>query len=283
VGRKGFASRTSGFATTSRQDGPERVVAYVRGLVECGALGPGGRLPAERELVQAVGLGRLTVRDGLHALRAMGVVETRHGSGSYIAAGPPRLASQPLNFLEALHRVSCDEMYEARRILEVDVAGLAAERATAAELATLGKEVASHFTLTQDPAAFLTHDIAFHRLLSAASRNPILATLVEMVSEAYYARRRESAPRAPESARRRAADMHRRIYTAVRSRNVARARQAMDDHIVQARRAQSLEVVADVAEGEPIYEATSSSTWRVRAAVSSLRRKATPNPTAGTT
>ena len=67
------------------------------------------------------------MRIGLRALAAMGVVQSRHGSGTYIPEGPPTLGSEPLSFLAALHGFTREEMYEARRILEVGAAGLAAD------------------------------------------------------------------------------------------------------------------------------------------------------------
>src|SRR6187431_2029936 len=123
----------------------EQVVAFVRGLIDRGRLRPGDRLPAERELATQIGVSRPSVRAGLHALAAMGVVRSRHGSGTYIPDGPPLLGSEPLSFLAALHGFTRDEMYEARRILEVGAAGLAAERATPEQLATLADEVAGMF------------------------------------------------------------------------------------------------------------------------------------------
>src|SRR5947207_1126187 len=121
------------------------VVSHIRGLIERGALRPGDRLPAERELASQIGVSRPTVRAGLHALGAMGVVHSRHGSGTYIPGGPPTLASEPLRFLAALHGFTREDMYEARRILEVGAAGLAAERATAEQSAAMAEEVASLF------------------------------------------------------------------------------------------------------------------------------------------
>src|SRR6187455_2992067 len=119
----------------------EQVVAHVRGLIERGTLRPGDRLPAERDLAQQIGVSRPTVRAGLRALAAMGVVRARHGSGTYIPDGPPTLGSEPLSFLAALHGFTREEMYEARRILEVGVAGLAAERATGDQLASISEEI----------------------------------------------------------------------------------------------------------------------------------------------
>src|SRR5262245_6106581 len=97
----------------------EQVVAFVRRLIERGRLKPGDRLPAERDLATRIGVSRPTVRAGLHSLAALGVVHSKHGSGTYIPAGPPALRTEPLSFLAALHGFTRDEMHEARRILEV--------------------------------------------------------------------------------------------------------------------------------------------------------------------
>ena len=129
----------------------EQVVGFVRNLIERGRLRPGDRLPAERDLAVQIGVSRPTVRAGLRALAAMGVVQSRHGSGTYIPDGPPSLGTEPLSFLAALHGFTREEMYEARRILEVGAAGLAAERATSEQLATLAEEVASLFARLDDP------------------------------------------------------------------------------------------------------------------------------------
>ncbi len=125
-------------------------------------------------------------------------------------------------------------MYEARRILEVGAAGLAAERATPDQIATLAEEVAGMFASMDDPRVFLVHDINFHRAVAAASGNPIVASIVEMVSALYYERRRDTAQRASDRDLRDAADMHRRIYQAIRGRDGEAARKAMHTHLVQA-------------------------------------------------
>ena len=225
----------------------EQVVAFVRGLIDRGRLRPGDRLPAERELATQIGVSRPSVRAGLHALAAMGVVRSRHGSGTYIPDGPPSLGSEPLSFLAALHGFTRDEMYEARRILEVEAAGLAAERATSDHLATLAEEVAGLFANRDNPHLFLVHDINFHRGVADAAKNPIVGALVGMVSALYYERRRATAERASDSDLRDAAEAHRRIYQAIRNRDPERARRAMNDHLIQAARYQAQELDEEAA------------------------------------
>jgi len=206
----------------------------VRKLIERKALRPGDQLPAERDLATRIGVSRPTVRMGLHALAAMGCVESRHGSGTFIPAGPPALVSEPLSLLAALHGFTRDQMWDARRIFEVGAAGLAAECATPDHIASLAEEVASLFATIDTPQPFLVHDITFHRLVAAASGNPIVAAVVEMVSELYYEQRRKTAEQASERDLRDAAEAHRKIYQAIRARDAAAARQAMNDHLRQA-------------------------------------------------
>jgi len=217
------------------------VVAHIRDLIEKGLVRPGDKLPAERNLAVQIGVSRPTVRVGLRALAAMGIVESKHGSGTYIPDGPPALGSQSLSLLAALHGFTREEMYDARRVLEVGAAGMAAEQATPDQLATIADEVTNLFATLDDPLVFLVHDIRFHRAVADASGNPIIAALVEMVSALYYDRRRETAEQASEGDLREAAELHRRIYQAIRARNSEAARNAMNEHLTRASAHQALE------------------------------------------
>ena len=163
----------------------------------------------------------------------MGVVHTRHGSGTYIADGPPALDSRPLSMLASLHGFTPEQMFEARRVLEVGVAGLAAERATGDQVAAMAEEVTGMFASVEDPQTFLMHDVRFHRSVAMASGNPILASLVEMVSSLYFEQRRKSLPRGRDL--RETAIIHRNIYHAVRAHDADRARREMSVHLPRPR------------------------------------------------
>jgi GntR family transcriptional regulator, transcriptional repressor for pyruvate dehydrogenase complex len=214
--------------------GADQVVAYVRKLIERKLLRPGDRLPAERDLATQIGVSRPTVRMGLHALAALGCIQARHGSGTYIPAGPPALTPAPLSLLASLHDFRPDQMYDARRILEVGAAGLAAECATPEQTAALAEEVASLFASMDDRQRFLLHDITFHRTVAAASGNPIIAAVVDMVASLYYERRRRTAEQASLADMRDAAHSHRAIYLAIRSGDADSSRRAMNDHLQRA-------------------------------------------------
>jgi len=205
------------------------VVAYVRKLIESGEFRAGDKLPPERELVQLIGVSRATVRAGLQSLATVGVVDSRRGAGTFVADGPPLLDVNPLSLFTVLHGIPQAELFEARRVIEIDLAGLAAERARGDELAVISEELMEMFASIDDVHRFLVHDIRFHRAIAAAARNPLLAAIMEMVADLFYDHRKTTVDRwqrAPE-----AAEQHRRIYQAIKSGDVKRARTEMGDHL----------------------------------------------------
>ena len=213
----------------------EQVIAHVRDLIERGTLRPGDRLSSERQLARDVGVSRPSVRAGLRSLAAMGVVQTRHGAGTFITDGPPALANEPLGLLATLHGIGYDRLFEARRVLEVGSAALAAERATGEQVMAMSDEVTGMYAALNDPQAFLLHDVRFHRTVAAGANNPVLGALIEMVASLHYEQRRVTIERARDQLRD-TAEQHRRIYLAIRGRDPEAARAAMDDHL---RRAQA--------------------------------------------
>jgi GntR family transcriptional repressor for pyruvate dehydrogenase complex len=212
----------------------EHVVTRIHALIARGDLHPGDRLPAERDLAKQLGISRPSLRAGLRTLVAMGVLHSKHGSGTYVA-DEPLLDSEQLSMMAALHGFTFDQMFEARRVLEVQVAGLAAERATGESLTLLAEELANMYAALEDPQQYLIHDIKFHRALAAASDNPILAALVEMVSAVMYDRRRDTIGRAHDF--KESIELHQRIYRAIRTHKVDEARAAMHEHLLLAQRA----------------------------------------------
>jgi GntR family transcriptional repressor for pyruvate dehydrogenase complex len=234
-----------------------KVVEHVRRLIEDGSLHPGDRLPAERDLALQIKVSRPSLRSGLRTLQAMGVIEARQGSGTYIADGPPKLGDGPLRFLAALHGFTRDEMFEARRVLEVGTAGLAAERATPEHIALIADEVTSMFATLDDPQTFLVHDLQFHRVVAAGSGNPVLATLIDTLAELVFEYRRVTVERARDL--KESAELHRSIYRAIKDRQPDEARRLMGEHLALARQAQA-------AEEDPAPAAASGAKARVRRA-----------------
>jgi len=221
----------------------EQVVNQIRVMIQQGKLRPGNRIPPERELAGQLGISRASLRAGLRFLSAIGVLTSRHGSGTYVADGPPALDSEPLNMLAALHGFTAEKMFEARRVVEVAVAGLAAEHANDDHLRKIAEEVTETYAALDDPQEYLVHDFGFHRAVAAASGNPILASIMEMVSEVLYQRRCKTVSRTRDL--KESVDMHRKIYRAIRSRDAEAARTMMCEHLMMAERDFVSEVSAD--------------------------------------
>jgi GntR family transcriptional repressor for pyruvate dehydrogenase complex len=217
------------------------VVSYIRRLIESGDIRAGDRLPPERELATLIGVSRPSVRAGLQSLAAVGAVESRRGAGTFVSSGPPLLESNPLPLFAALHGIGDGSVYEARRVLEIDLAGLAARRATDQQIVAISDEIMEMLAARNDPQRFLVYDIRFHRAVALAAGNPLLFALLEMVAELFYDQRRQTVYRwrgADE-----ASDQHRRIYQAIRDRDPQRARVEMDAHLSWAERVQQQETV----------------------------------------
>jgi GntR family transcriptional repressor for pyruvate dehydrogenase complex len=217
------------------------VTAQLREMLHSGELRPGDRLPPERDLARSFGVSRPTLRAAIRSLAAVGVLRARQGAGTFVvsAEGPPALDSSALALMAALHGFTTAEMFEARRSLEMAVAGLAAERASADQMAALAEELAGMYASLDEPEQFLVHDMRFHQTIAAASGNRILAALMNMVATVLLDVRGKTVRRAKDL--KESAAMHRHIYRAIRDRNAEAARLAMREHLMLAQRAQASE------------------------------------------
>lgn len=223
----------------------EEVISRLREMIHRGELRPGDRLPPERDLAKLLGVSRPTLRAGIRSLAAVGVLHSRQGAGTFVvkADGPPSLDSSPLRLMASLHGFTNAEMFEARKSLEMSVAGLAAERATSDQMATMSEEVAGMFASLDDPEQFLIHDVRFHQTVAAASGNRILTSLMNMVATILFETRIKTVKRAKDL--KDSAEMHRQVYRAIRERKPEAAQEAMREHLVRAQQGWESEVQSE--------------------------------------
>jgi GntR family transcriptional repressor for pyruvate dehydrogenase complex len=228
----------------TRSDSPEthrmmQVVNHMRSLIENGALKPGDKIPPERDFARALNISRASLRAGIGYLAALGVLKIKHGVGTFIADGPPEFNHASLSFIGALHGFQSWQMFEARILLECGLAALAAERGREEHHAAMAEEVAEMFASIENPVEYLIHDVLFHRIIAQASGNPILAAIMETVTSSMYDKRRKTVERATDL--RESAEMHRKIYRAIRARKPVEAREMMEQHLQMAQAAQGAE------------------------------------------
>lgn len=153
----------------------DRAVAELEHRIGVGEWPVGTKLPGETTLAQDLGVGRSTVREAVRVLATQGLVKSRQGAGVFVVAD-----AIPVDVAASVRRAGPVEVQEVRRIIEVDAAGLAAERRTEQDIhrmrAALG---ARHAAASESDAAFVNADIEFHVAVVAAAHNPLLSDLFE--------------------------------------------------------------------------------------------------------
>ena len=199
-----------------------KAVGKIQELIASGTYGVGSRLPPERQLAEQFGVSRPTIREALIALEAKGLVSVKTGSGVYVIEQKP-------NRPGFVSLVSAFELIEARVIIEGEVAARAAEMITKEELAALKESIDQ---MAVDPASSTEADRKFHSVLSDATKNRALSSLVRELWEIQESleniRQAHEAVCNKDSQRR--IEEHTAIYEALRARDSRAARLAMRRH-----------------------------------------------------
>jgi DNA-binding FadR family transcriptional regulator len=164
----------------------EQIARRIAHDIRAGLLAPGQRLPSERELARQMEVGRSSVREAIGMLQVDGIVETRPGSGSFVAVdAPERLRNEPTAALFT-HDASPFAVLEAREAFEPAVTRLAATRARRdpfAEKLLAEMEGLSDPTNPDERAIWHDADRLFHRQIGAMTGNPVVAALCEQIAE----------------------------------------------------------------------------------------------------
>lgn len=158
----------------------EVIVDLIKERVFSGEYRPGERLPAERDLAHALGVGRLAVREAYRALELIGIVEIRKGNkgGAFITARDHRTVTETLNDLIRLRQITMHELTQARLVLEKDVAEFAIRRVTLADLARLRACAEGAIAQSRQGLTATEANLRFHVLLGELSGNRVLALML---------------------------------------------------------------------------------------------------------
>jgi GntR family transcriptional repressor for pyruvate dehydrogenase complex len=197
----------------------------------------GDQLPNERELCRQFGVSRTVVREAVARLSAKDLVEVRGGASGGIVVRSPSAehVSDTLSFLLRLedgNPIQHEKVLEVRRLLEVEIAGLAAERRTNADIAKLAAILAAHEQMNSDLARFAELDLDFHMAIASATQNELFVVLLNSLRGILLSIRLlgYSTPGNPDRALR----YHRAILEQVRDGNIKGARDAMQSHLFEA-------------------------------------------------
>ena len=215
----------------------DRLAGLLGAQIESGALRPGDRLPTEQQLALAHGVSRTVVREAVHQLQSREMVRSRQGSGVYVALPP---ANQALAFdpsvLESVQAVV--HVVEVRRVLEGEIAALAAERATRTQVAGLRRALKTIDDAAAAGRDGVDEDLAFHRTIGEATGNPQFSLLIGFLEQ--YLRAGMRITRGNEARRQDFMDAvrveHCAIVDAIAARDPARARRCATGHLVHSER-----------------------------------------------
>jgi GntR family transcriptional repressor for pyruvate dehydrogenase complex len=154
----------------------EKIAAQVLSLIKDRHLKPGEKLPPERELAAMLQVSRSSLREAFRALAAVGAIDSRHGDGTYVSTNEPDLLTDQLDYIVSLNESTFNNLFEARRILDVGIIAYAARRITPEEIEQLGKCIRRMRHHYDDYAVFIMADLEFHELIVKAAHNPIFVS-----------------------------------------------------------------------------------------------------------
>jgi DNA-binding FadR family transcriptional regulator len=203
-----------------------------------GRLTSGSRLPTEQEMVAANGVSRTVVREAIAALRADGLVVVRQGVGAFVAAKVRRPFRIDVDGLRSLRQAL--DIMELRTGIEIEAAGLAAERATAAQVRKIADGYAAVDRAIDRGETAIDEDFAFHVSIAEATGNPQFQQFLEYLGRNIIPRKtvRVSSPNMPNNRAylRTFQNEHRDILAAIRGGTPTQARASMRRHLLNSRK-----------------------------------------------
>lgn len=210
------------------------VLEKIRGLIMEGILKPGDQLPPERDFAAKFKVGRSQVREAIKKLEFYGIVKTYPQSGTVVSSqGIPLLENMISNIIK-LDKDDKMSLMEIRDILEVNAAGLTAERITNEQLNALESALMKHQQTIRDGSSGISEDLVFHLKIAEFSGNPLLHSMIMLITPEVHHLSGEK-----DSCRNgRAFDAwleHKNIYEALASHDSERSKKMMGYHLQNAR------------------------------------------------
>lgn len=213
------------------------LVSRLTADITSGKLPPGSRLPTEQEMIAATGVSRTVVREAVAALRADRLVVTRQGVGAFVADNVRRPFRIEFDQLSSLRDVL--DVMELRTALEIEAAGLAADRATPDDLKKITESFEAVDSAIKRGEPAVDEDFAFHCAIAEATGNPQFKRFLEYLGRFVIPRQTVWGKTAPVLSRTHLnifQKEHRDILAAIRSRAVTKARVAMRRHLLNSRK-----------------------------------------------
>lgn len=207
----------------------EDIVLQIKKMLESGELAPGDKLPPERSLAEMFAVSRNSVREAIKALAEQDVLESRQGAGTFVREQSTGSLLPDFSRIVTDEKAAVRDVFEVRKILEPEIAAMAARNASPGEVTRLEAALVEQETALSQGRISGTLDQRFHKLLAEASGNDVLRAMVTALHDDFT----ESRADALQSEERQQASLaaHRAIVEAVRDGHVMQAEKAMREHL----------------------------------------------------
>jgi GntR family transcriptional repressor for pyruvate dehydrogenase complex len=209
----------------------EEIADRIRRLILDGTLAGDQPLPAERQLAARFGVSRGSVRDALRVLETIGLLETRHGQGTFPRELDVERLVAPLASVLTYRRDLRDELIDVRRMFEPAVARAAASRITDEEVAELDGLIDAQRRKLKSGASAIVEDTDFHATLARATQNSVVVRIMETLNDLLIESRKQTLRQKGRPLR--SLEGHEAVVAALRRRDPDAAAAAMHRHIDQ--------------------------------------------------
>jgi len=209
----------------------EGVLTQLKEMMRSQAYPPRSKFPSERDMARQLGVSLPSVREALRTLAVMGVVDTRHGSGTRVADSSANVLKVPFEFLMMLDQPSVGELHQARELIEVYLAGQAARERTPGDLEAMESALGDMRAAFGDASAMIEPDVRFHEAIAAAAHNRVLERVMSCLHGAIRHSMEAGLAGVPDT--KAVLNYHAEILEAIRGRQPEEARRSMMKHMAE--------------------------------------------------
>jgi GntR family transcriptional repressor for pyruvate dehydrogenase complex len=207
----------------------ERIVENLINLIKKRSLQMGDKLPSERQLCEIIGVSRPILREALKALQVMNIIDIRQGAGAYVKSLEPEDVVEHLDIVFHLDSSLYRDLYEARKVLEAALAGMAARNISESEIEAITENVRQAAINIGDEQIFLERDLELHEMIMKAAGNRVIPIFMQSINKLSMLLRKQSNNQP--LIRHNTMHDHELIIKALKSRSPEGAAHAMEQHI----------------------------------------------------
>ena len=227
----GAGSDLAGLEPIKRTRIPDEIANRLRAMIVDGSFKKEEPLPSERALAKRLRVSRSSVRDAIRRLEVIGLLETRHGQGTFLHELSVDNVVTPMASVLTFNRGRQDDLMDARRAFEPAVARMAAVRATPEELDAIDRILEAQRRKVKASEPTIGEDTAFHAALAQATHNPVIVGIMETLNDLLVESRQRSLERRGRSLQ--SLRGHEAVAEALRRHDADSAAAAMHSHIDQ--------------------------------------------------